>query len=219
MDSFKAFIAAITNVIKTFGISDFIDIVIVSYLIYKAINLVRETRAGQLVKGILLLAFAYFCAHLINLKTISFVLEYVFQIGLIAVIIMFQPELRRALEKVGRTKITDLSVFSGETMSQKSDAWKNAIDNIVKASKRLSDTKTGALMVIEQQTKLGEQIETGVLINANVEENLLCNIFFHNSPLHDGAIVIRDGRILAAACFLPKPQKENYIETQLGSRH
>ncbi len=216
---FSTIFSTIYGVIKSFSVSDFIDIVLVSYLIYKAIKLVRETRAEQLVKGILLLAFSYFVADLFKLKTMSFFLKNVFQIGVIALIILFQPELRRALEKVGRTKVADLNVFNIDSPEKKAVIWEKFIYELCNGVSNLSKTKTGALLVIERKTKLGEQIDTGVIINATISEQLLGNIFFVNSPLHDGALIIRDGRLLAAACFLPKPQKEDYIDTYLGSRH
>lgn len=209
----------IFGVIKTFEVADFIDIVLVAFLIYKAIKIVRETRAEQLVKGILLLAIAYFVADMFGLTVISFLLRNVFQIGIIALVVLFQPELRRILEKVGRTKVADLSVFSAENPEKKHGTWEKAINHLCEGVFKLSATKTGALIVIERQTKLGEQIDTGVPLNATITEELIGNIFFVNTPLHDGATIIRDGRILAAACFLPKPQKEDHIASYLGSRH
>lgn len=219
MDAINEFLGQIYSVVKMFGVADFVDIVLISYLMYKAIKLVRETRAEQLVKGIFLLVVSYWLSLQFELKTMSFLLRNVFQIGIIALIVLFQPELRRALEKVGRTKVTALSIFVPDNTEKKNTTWVNAISHICDAVDSLSQTKTGALIVIERSTKLGEQIDTGVEINAVISVELLLNIFFVNTPLHDGAVIVRDGKLLAAACFLPKPQKEDFIATQLGSRH
>jgi len=209
------------SVIKSISISDIIDMVLLSYLLYKGIKLIRETRAEQLLKGIALLSVAYFIIRQLQLKTLGFLLENFFQWGILAVIIMFQPELRRALEKMGRTKVSSLSVFSIGIDMEENEIyrWNVAINAIVDATSDLSSTTTGALIVIERQTRLGEQIDTGTIINATPSAAVLENIFYPNTPLHDGAIIMRDGKILAAGCFLPKPQKEELISKQLGSRH
>ncbi len=218
MNIIQNFFESIYKIILIFKISDLIDILLISYLIYKTIKIVRETRAEQLVKGIVLLAISYVLANIFQLTTMSFLLKNIFQIGIIALIVLFQPELRRVLEKVGRTKVADLSVFSNDSQ-EKTILWEKAIDILCNGVFNLSATKTGALLVIERRTKLGEQIDTGVYMNATISEELLGNIFFVNTPLHDGATIIRDGRIWAAACFLPKPQKEDHIASYLGSRH
>ncbi len=211
----------ISSVVKSISIADIIDMIILSYLLYKGIKLIKETRAEQLIKGIALLCVAYFIVDKLELKTMGFLLHNFFQWGILAIIIMFQPELRRALEKMGRAKVSNFNVFS--LGSDSSDAmvyrWEEAIRAIVDASVDLSATKTGALIVIERLTKLGEQIDTGTIINAKPSAAVLENIFFPNTPLHDGAVIIRDGRVHAAGCFLPKPQKEELITKTLGSRH
>lgn len=220
MEIFELFFDQVYGVIKTFSIIDLLDIALIAYIIYALIKLVRETRAGQLVKGILLLTVFYFFAVQFNLKTTGFLLKNIFQIGILALIVLFQPEIRRALEKAGRAKMADLNLFSSDSDPEKKNAvWENCIEQLCRASDVLSQDKTGTLVVIERTTRLGEQIDTGVLLNATVSEELLLNIFFKNTPLHDGAVIIRDGRILAAACFLPKPQREELIATHFGSRH
>lgn len=220
MDILVLIYESIISVIKTFEPQDFIDIALVSYLVYKTIRLVRETRAEQLVKGILLLAVSFLFADLLNLKAMSFLLEKVFTLGVLAIIVVFQPELRRALEKVGRTKVADLSLFnSSEQSEQVSSVWQSAIRVVSKSAEALSKSKTGALIVIEQKTKLGDQVNQGIELNATPSVELFENIFFPNSPLHDGAVIIRDGKILAASCFLPTPNKEEDIDNKLGSRH
>lgn len=219
MNGLDIFFSQMSGVVKSFAIPDIIDILLIALITYKAIQLVRETRAGQLVKGILFLVLFYFLAEIIGLKTTSFILKNLFQIGIIALIVLFQPEIRRALEKVGRTKVANLSVFGSENHEKGVVLWEKAIVRICDAVESLSKSKTGALLVIERKTKLGEQVDTGVELNANISVELLLNIFFVNTPLHDGAVIIRDGKVLAAACFLPKPQKEEFIATNFGSRH
>ncbi len=211
---------SLIGVVKTFTIMDFIDIVLVSYLVYKAIRIVRETRAEQLVKGLVVLGITYFIATMINLKMLSFILTNVFTFGVLAIIVVFQPELRRALEKVGRTKIAELGgIASGDAHSERGQTWSAAIPPIVEACERLSGTRTGALIVIENKTKLGDLLPAGTIIDAKVSTSLLCNIFYPNTPMHDGAVIMRDGRVLAAGCFLPSTQKGEYLDKQLSSRH
>lgn len=219
MDSLAIFFKQVLSVFQAFGINDLIDILLISYLIYKAIKFVRETRAEQLIKGILLIVAAYLGAKLLLLKTMSLLMQNVFQIGFIALIVLFQPELRRVLEKAGRSKLVDFSTLTSDSTEKKAAVWQKIITKLCKGVFNLSETKTGALIVIEMKTKLGEQIDTGVILNADISEEIIGNIFYTKTPLHDGAMIIRDGKILAGACFLPKPQKEDLIASNLGSRH
>lgn len=218
MYAVKNMLDMVWNVIQSITFMDIIDILLMSYLVYLLIKLIRETRAGQLVKGILFIVIAYVISNIIGLKAMSYIIKSALDIGLLALLIMFQPEIRRALEKAGRSKI-GITLFSvGETADQ-SAKWNTCIEAICDSCVDLSATKTGALIVVERQTKLGEQIENGTILNAVPSKELFGNIFFKNTPLHDGAVIIRDGMILAAACFLPKPQKEELINKKLGSRH
>lgn len=210
---------AVWNVLKSIQINDVVDIVILSYLIFHGIKLIRETRAQQLVKGILLLILFYLLAVFFNLQTMRFLLKTCFQWGVLAIIIVFQPEFRRILEKMGRTKLTELSIFSNNETDDYTDHWNKCIDAICEAAQNLSSTCTGALIICERKTRLGEQIDTGTILNCTPSAAVFGNIFFPNTPMHDGAVIIRDGIILAAGCFLPKPQKEELIAKQLGSRH
>ena len=148
----------------------------------------------------------------------KFLLSAVLSNGFIAIMIMFQPELRRTLERVGRTSVTKFSFFSEHT-TEYTVKWTKAIDEICDACDELSATTTGALIVIERQTKLGEQINTGTVLNATPSKELFGNIFYPKTPLHDGAVIMRDGMVMAAACFLPKPEREELINKKLGSRH
>lgn len=216
MQTLQNIFMALWNVLISIRINDVIDIIVMSYIIYKAFQFARETRAEQLLKGIFLLAIAYFAARIFTMKSLTFLLENIIASGMLCIVILFQPELRRILEKVGRTKVVS-NVFSPG--NKNSSEWEKVIPIIVESVTRLSKDLTGALIVIERKTKLGEQIATGVELNAVPSVELFGNIFFVNTPLHDGAVIMRDGKILAAACFLPKPQKEEFIASHLGSRH
>ena len=199
---------------------DIIDIAVLSYLIYKVIQFMKETRAGGLAKGIIVLVLCYMLARIMQMKALTFILDKTFDVGLLAIIIIFQPELRRSLEKVGHSKLSKLPVFSNSASEgELASKWAYAIDVICESCEDLSASTTGALIVIERETKLGEQINTGTILNAVPSKELFGNIFFKNTPLHDGAVIMRDGIILAAACFLPKPEKEELINKALGSRH
>ena len=201
---------------------DIVDIAVLAFLIYKGIIIVKEIRAGGLIKGIILIFVAYLIMSMAQMNVMAYLLKSVFNIGLLTVVVLFQPELRRFLEKMGHSKVSKLPVFSSLTYDSSdalSQKWSNAIEAICDACEDLSSTTTGALIVIEQETKLGEQIDTGTVINADPSKELFGNIFYPKTPLHDGAVIMRDGMVLAAACFLPKPQKEETINKALGSRH
>lgn len=219
MYAVKNALKMIWNVVQSVTFMDIIDIILMTYIVYLVIKLVKETRAGQLVKGILLIIAAYIISTQIGLKSISYIIKSALDIGILALLIMFQPEIRRALEKAGRTKFGIGILGLGDSSGGTSEKWNIAIEAICDSCMDLSSTKTGALIVIERKTKLGEQIENGTILNAVPSKELFGNIFFPNTPLHDGAVIIRDGIILAAACFLPKPQKEELINKKLGSRH
>ncbi|MBR6395297.1 MAG: diadenylate cyclase CdaA [Ruminococcus sp.] len=210
---------AFLSIISTLEFIDIIDVAILAYIIYMLPRLIRETRAGQLVKGILFLVAGYFISNFLGLKTITYILKQTLDIGLIAMIILFQPELRRALEKAGRTKLGVRIFGLGQNSDESTKIWEPAIEAICDSCVELSATCTGALIVVERQVRLGEQIETGTILNATPSKEVFGNIFYPKTPLHDGAVIMRDGIILAAACFLPKPQKDEQINKRLGSRH
>lgn len=201
---------------------DLLDIAVLAVIIYKGITIVKETRAGGLLKGIAVLIAAYAIMEFFEMKAMAYIMKNLFSIGLLAIVILFQPELRRTIEKMGRSKITKIPVISSigsDSNDAVSAKWNTAIEAVCDACEDLSATTTGALIVIERESKLGEQIDTGTILNAVPSKELFGNIFFKNTPLHDGAVIMRDGIVLAAACFLPKPQKEESINKQLGSRH
>ena len=199
---------------------DVLDIAVLGYLIYKVIKLMRETRAGGLFKGLIILVAIYLISSIFQMKAIKYLLNKAMEVGLFALIVLFQPELRRTLEKIGHSKVSKIGVFgSNESSNDTAVVWNTAIDSICDACEDLSSTTTGALIVIEMETKLGEQIDNGTIINATPSKELFGTIFFPKTPLHDGAVIIRDGMVLAAGCFLPKPQNEERINKELGSRH
>lgn len=210
----------IKSVISYITIIDIFDIIFLSVILFLGIKLMRETRAEQLIKGIVLLGVILFILDQMQFKVMGVIAETFVNIGILAVIIMFQPELRRILEKVGRTTgMSKKLPFLEGAGSAEIEKANKAINSIVKACENLSRTMTGALIVIERQTKLGEQIETGTYINAEPSAELFGNIFVPNTPLHDGAVIMRSGLIHAAACYLPKPAKEELVPKELGTRH
>ena len=210
---------AFLSVVSTFRAIDVIDVLILTYVIYLLLKLIRETRAGQLVKGILFLVASYFISVAFDLKVVSYLLNRALSMGVLAMIVLFQPELRRALEKAGRTRFGIRLFGIGQSTDEIKQRWEPAIEAICDSCVELSATCTGALIVVERQVRLGEQIETGTILNATPSKEVFGNIFYPKTPLHDGAVIMRDGVILAAACFLPKPQNDAIINKKLGSRH
>lgn len=208
------------KLIRTFTLSDLLDIAVVSFLIYSFVKLVRETRAEQLVKGILILVLAYALSWQLNLKMMSSLLKNFFSWSVMALLIVFQPELRRALEQIGRSKLGKYwSIVSPVKDSESFDKnLKRCINAVVEAAVQLQKTKTGALMVFERQTRLGDIIDTGTLVNAIPSAPIIGNIFFNKAPLHDGAMIIRDGMVYAAGCILPLTKNDS-LSIDLGTRH
>lgn len=192
---------------------DFIDIAIVAYVIYKLIGLIKETRAEQLIKGIIFILLATQITDWAGLYTINWILKNTLTVGVIALLIVFQPELRRGLEHIGRSKF-----FANIFEKSSTDQATETIDEIIKAVQMLAQDKIGALIVVEQETRLGEVIETGIKMDAMVSGELLINIFIPNTPLHDGAVIIREDRIMASGCFLPLTENQG-LSTELGTRH
>ena len=192
-----------------------IDIGIVSYVIYKLIILVKETRAWQLIKGILFILAATEFSKILGLKTIHYILQNSLSVLALGAIVLFQPELRRGLEQIGRSRFKDIFSFDETNTRIQTTAM---IEEVVKSCIELSKTYTGALMVIEKDTKVGEIINTGIQLDSSVSAELIMNIFTPNTPLHDGATIIRDNRIKAAACFLPLTDNPN-LSKELGTRH
>lgn len=190
-----------------------IDISIVAFVLYKLLLLIRETRAEQVLKGLAILLFATKLSEILQFNTIYWILQNTVTVGVIALLIVFQPELRRALEQIGRGKIFDRSMF----IQNDRDPYL-IISEIVKAVQNMAKDKTGALIVVENKTGVNDVIETGVKIDGELSGALLENIFVPNTPLHDGAVIIRGDRIAAAGCFLPLTENPN-LSKQLGTRH
>ncbi len=216
---FNDIVLEVSGLIGSVQIKDFIDIGLVTLILYHLIKFIRDSRALQLLSGIVVLIVVYIFADILQFNAISFILANVVQVGAIALLIIFQPEIRRALESMGRTRVhTFFSVTSATTKEESIQRVKQGIQEVCEACEILSKDKTGALMVFEKESMLSEITITGTKIDALISSSLINNIFFHNSPLHDGAVIIRDGRIVAAGCFLPL--SENYqISKQYGTRH
>ncbi len=209
--------SAFMTIFNTFSWRDGVDILIVAYLIYTVINLLIHTRTGLLIKGAVVLLAAYFLASELQLRTIKFLIDYLFRYGLIVLVVIFQPELRTVLERIGRTQL-GRSLFITRVGNIEDDSQRNAIDIITSAAVSLSNTYTGALIVFEKETPLTDIIATGTTLDAEVSEELIGNIFYKGAPLHDGAVVIRKDRIVAAACLLPVSHNLE-ISREMGTRH
>ena len=194
-------------------IFDVIDILVMAFIIYKAIGFFRESRAGQLIKGLIILFFVYAIAKWWDLAVLNWTLTNVMNSLIIAVAVIFQPELRRILEHVGRTKFSH-----GQFFDNNESSVSECIDKVCKAAGFMQEKKIGALIVFERTTQLGEIINTGTILDAAASVSVVNNIFFPKSPLHDGAMIVRNGRIYAAGCILPLTQN-NDINSQLGTRH
>ena len=194
-------------------IFDVIDIIVIAFLVYKGIEFLRENRAGQLFKGIVLLLIAYLCADWFNLAMVRLLLSVIMSSAIVVLAVVFQPELRRVLERLGRTRFS-----RGGYVDEQLETLSQCIDNISKAAGNMSEKKIGALIVFERQTQLGEIINTGTVIDAVASVAMTSNIFYPKSPLHDGALIVRGGRLYAAGCILPLTQRQD-ISARLGTRH
>ena len=196
-----------------FGISDVVDIAIMAFLIYKVIMLMRRTNSGAVAKGVLLLLFALGVSTFFHLNTVSYLLQQLMVWGVVALVVIFQPEIRRFLEQMGRTSLG--KVFTPEEARNELDS---AITQTVDAYTSLSKSKTGALMVFERKNMLDDAIKTGTALDCTVNAELLKNIFWNKAPLHDGAVIVRAGRIVGAGCMLPMSGNVN-LSRELGMRH
>ncbi len=210
MEALRTALERSLNLLTTMGVADIIDILVVAYLIYKAIWFVRKTNSYNLAKGIIVFLLVMLLADLFGLKMISFALRKTAELGLIALVILFQPELRRLLERMGSSFTTSRGEIGTEIDS--------AIAHTVLACTEMSASRTGALIIFERNVKLNEIMSTGTIINADTNAELIKNIFFNKAPLHDGALIIRDGRIASAGCVLPLTKSTN-LSKELGMRH
>ena len=194
-------------------IRDIIDILIVAFAFYKLFMLIRETRAEQLTKGIIVLFVATKISEWLELFTVYWILEKTMTVGVLAILIVFQPELRRGLEYIGRSRF-----FTKSFAEIKDESLSQVVDEIVDAVASLSRQKIGALIVMERETGLSEVVETGTRIDGKISSGLLINIFIPNTPLHDGAVLIKDDIVKAAGCFLPLTDNAS-LSKELGTRH
>ncbi len=213
MDSLRTMLQYLLDQISTIGISDVIDILIVAIVLYYVFRFVRDRRASKLAVGVVLLFLLYLVSDLFELSTIRFVMDNIFQVGLIAVLIVFQPEMRSMLESFGgQTK--RIRGLAGHGANEN----EHMVEEISLAAADLAGDRTGALIVLERTTPLGDYIKSGTVVNADISSILLRNLFFNKSPMHDGAVIIRGGRVYAAGCFLPLSMN-NEIMKELGTRH
>ena len=217
---FKEYVGGALEVFKaqfksfSFGINDFFDIIIVAVLLYYVYKFIKQRRAGKLALGLGVILLVNIVSDIFSLSALGFIISNFFQIGLLAIVILFQPELRSALEQAGGTSLKGLKNL-GDKHSQNTEEM---INSVCDAACEMAKDKTGALIVFENQTGLNDVVSSGTIVNADVSSFLLRNIFFENTPLHDGAVVVRGGRVHAAGCFLPLSDN-NTIAKELGTRH
>lgn len=194
-------------------IINLIDILLVWFVLYKLLVIIRGTKAIQLLKGIFVIVIVRSLSSLIGFNTLGWLMQQVMNWGVLAVIIIFQPELRRALEQLGRGQL-----FTRTTVGQEEDEQDRLVESIVKATSYMAKRRIGALISIEKETDLSDYIETGIPIESRISSELLINIFIPNTPLHDGAVILRNNQIAAAACYLPLSESP-FISKELGTRH
>ena len=205
---------------QTFKLVDLLDILIIAFLIYQLLGIVNRTRAGQLAKGALIVLAVYLVANILNMRTVTWLLNSLLQVGLLTLVVLFQPEIRRALERMGQTDQWAYRFFNKSRYNDTSlkGAWRSAIIAICDAAERFSETKTGALIVLERNTNLSEIVRTGTPVNSAVNLEVLGTIFYEGTPLHDGAAIIENGRIKAAGCVLPLSNNLD-LGKDMGTRH
>lgn len=209
MDSIQLFWQTLTSI----TITDIIDIAVVSFLIYQGVKLVRETSSARIIRGVIILIVAMCISNVLQLVMVNYLFQTVLTWGIMVLAIVFQPELRRILEKVGKSKLSSLMVRNDTIPMEE-----QAIAEIVHACSEMSWSRTGALIIFERKESLSEVIRTGTIVNADAKDELIRNIFYEGAPLHDGAMVIRGGRVHAAGCVLPLSPNPN-LAKELGTRH
>ena len=203
------------RVMKSSDIMDLLDIIIVAFIIYKLVQIVRQTRAKQIIYGVLIIVAAWAVSSWLDMIALHSMLNIVIGQGVIALAVIFQPEIRSALELVSRTNI---SLLGKKAKSADFTAIESSIEAVSRACQSFQSTRTGAIIVFEHKTRLGDIIKTGTVIDADTTTELLGNVFYPKTPLHDGAAIIRDGRLYAAGCILPLTQNNN-LKKELGTRH
>ena len=219
MNTILNYLEKIGDALLSFNfLSDFLDILLVAFIIYEGIKLIRGSRTFQLIKGIAILGVVYALVKLFNMEACEYLLSVLFQNGLIILVVLFSPELRNILEKFGRRSFSDLSFLGFRNSGSIEKEIASTVNDFCKSANDLSDSKTGALVVFEKDAPLQDVIKTGTILDAQSSPELFNGLFFKNSALHDGAVVVRDGRIYAAGCILPLTQN-NSIDSELGTRH
>ena len=201
------------GILISIRVTDILDIIIVAFLLYKLLEFIKETRAQQLFRGILLIVAAFIASEVFDLSLLNWLLTSLVTVGLIAVVIVFQPEIRRALEQLGRR-----GFITGTFRDLSKEESYATVHMLVDAADDFSSSRTGALIAIEQETTLADIIETGVVIDGEMSVRLLGNLFYEGSPLHDGAVIIRGNKVYAASCVLPLTSRQD-IGKNLGTRH
>lgn len=221
--------AAMENIFSSFGnffktiyfpqihVPDIIEIIIIAIVLYQVMGWFKKSRAWTLFEGIAVLALCWLVAAIFDLNTILWIFRNTISVGIIAIIIIFQPELRRALEQLGKQNFI-ATLFDSSSSEKRERFTTKTMNELIKAAFEMSKNKTGALIVIEQNVALGDYERTGIPIDAVVSSQLLVNIFEHNTPLHDGAVIMRNNRIVAATCYLPLSDSLE-INKELGTRH
>ena len=219
-DEFLSYLQQVVGVVTSFRISDLLDILLVAFVVYSVVKFIRETRAIQLFKGILLFGIVYVVITVLDMQASSFLFKSVASNAIVFLIIVFSPEIRHALESVGRSSFSSFSLFNISKSSKQvnNEKTNSMITEVCRSVASMSETKTGALIVFERKTLLGSIIETGTAVDAKVSEELIGTIFFPKTPLHDGAALIRADRVVAAGCILPLT-KNNELSKELGTRH
>ena len=210
MEFIRSIMDQALQMLRTIELSDIIDILIVAYLIYKALLLIRKTNSTNLARGLFLLLAMFLLSEILGLNMIRYVLRKAFELGLIALVVLFQPELRRLFERIGSGFTSSKAAFGNEMES--------AVMQTVLACRDMSASKTGALIIFERKIRLDDIMSTGTIINADATAELMKNVFFNKAPLHDGALIIRNGRLAAAGCVLPLTKSTN-LSKELGMRH
>ena len=213
---FESIMTAARNVFLSFGIMDIIEILIIAIFSFLAFKFLKGRKAGALIIGICLCLLMLIVSDIFGLNVLHALLSGIVSSGTLVIIVIFQPEIREALERIGSGSISGILNFSDRR--KKKELYFNVIDNVCSAVRELSRESTGALIVIERTTRLADITDTGIIINADVSSSLLRNLFFNRAPLHDGAVVISEGRIAAAGCFLPLTRRTD-VDPDLGTRH
>ncbi len=212
---FRDYVAWLT--IPDFSITDVLEIAIIAFAFYHIILWIKDTRAWVLLKGMIILAIIFLVALILEMNVVLWVFQNAMVVGIMALVVIFQPELRNALEQLGRKRI--LSTFSFDNQKSKNERYsQKSIDGIIRAVYDMAKVKTGALIVVEKNIQCREYERTGIPIGAAISSQLLVNIFEHNTPLHDGAVIMRDNRIISATCYLPL-SNNLAVSKELGTRH